>query len=207
MTDRYNLNTWSKRSTHNIIINMIWKNKKVLDVWCSKWYIWRSSDISNKFWWLEYSLDSSIEAKKYYEDVMHYDLNDLESLNWNVKFDIIIYADVLEHVLYPEKVILYFDRYLNKDGKVILSVPNVANRQVRFNLLFWNFDYVDWSGIMDDTHLKIYTYKTAERLLNKWWYIVEKKIWWANIFWPIIKIFPFLRWLLATNIILIWSKK
>jgi SAM-dependent methyltransferase len=207
MNNRYNLNLWSKRSTHNILVSMVGKNKKVLDVGCARWYLWSSSDDSNHFWWLDYNGSDIVEAKKVYEDAIQYDLNDIKDLPWDEKFDIIIYADILEHVLHPEKVLQFFDKYLTPWWKVILSVPNVANRQVRFGLLFGNFDYVDGAGIMDDTHLKIYTYKTATQLMNKWWYNVTKRRAWASVFWPIINIFPFLKGLLATNIILECEKK
>jgi 2-polyprenyl-3-methyl-5-hydroxy-6-metoxy-1,4-benzoquinol methylase len=38
----------------------------------------------------------------------------MSDLPWNQKFDMIVYADVLEHVLYPKLVLNKFDQYLNK---------------------------------------------------------------------------------------------
>lgn len=202
MGNRYNLNLWWYRSTHNVIVRLIWKWKKILDVWCSRWYLGSSSDSSNQFWWLDYSQNDIIDAKRYYIDAIQYDLNFMSDLPWNQKFDMIVYADVLEHVLYPKLVLNKFDQYLNKGWEIILSVPNVANWQVRFNLLFGNFNYVDGAGIMDDTHLKIYTYHTAHKLLEESGYKITKTSWWASFFGWIINILPFLRWLLATCIIL-----
>ena len=206
MQNRYNLNLWSKRSTHNVLVNLIWNNKKVLDVWCARWYLGSSCDKSNQFWGLDYNSSDIVEANSVYQDAIEYDLNDIQKLPRDQTYDIIIYADILEHVLYPEKVLHFFDQYLNDGWKVILSVPNIANRQVRFKLLFGDFDYIDGAGIMDSTHLKIYTYKTAEKLLNDGWYDVINKYGWASILGSIINFIPSLKWLLSTNIILIWKR-
>jgi len=203
--DKYNF--WAaKYWTHNIIINNIWENNVVLDVWCNKWYIWLNSYKSNIFYGLEYDINALEEAKKIYKDVKQYDLNNLVNLNFEVdKFDIILFADVLEHVLFPNEVLKFFKKYLKDDWKIIVSLPNVANWQIRLNLLFWKFDYTE-TWIMDKTHLHFYTLRSTKELLSKSWYKIEKIYYWASFFWIIIKIFPFLWKLLSTNIILIAKK-
>src|SRR2546430_7992277 len=40
-------------------------------------------------------------------------------------FDAIVYADVLEHLADPLRVLSELDRYLAPDGFVIVSVPNI----------------------------------------------------------------------------------
>lgn len=197
---KYNLNIKWNYSTHNIIMNLVWKNNVVLDVWCNKWYIWQNSDNSNIFYWLEYDYEAIIEAKIIYKDAIEYDLNNLNDLPWGIKFDIIVFADVLEHVLYPDEVLSFLKKYLKNDWNVIVSLPNVANWQVRLNLLFWNFNYTE-TGIMDKTHLHFYTFKTAKNLLLKEWFSINWEYAWASFFWKIIKFLPFLKTLLSTNII------
>ena len=202
---KYNLNIKWDYSTHNIIMNLVWKNKVVLDVWCNKWYIWSNSSSDNIFYWLKYDESAVLEAKKIYKDVIQYDLNTLIDLPWDIKFDTIVFADVLEHLLYPNETLSFLKKYLKDDGNIIISLPNVANWQVRFNLLFWNFNYTE-TGIMDRTHLHFFTFKTAEELLLKEWFIIESEYSWASFFWKIIKVLPFLKTLLATNIIF-YAKK
>ena len=58
-------------------------------------------------------------------------------------FDAIVYADVLEHLTDPLRVISDLDRHLAPDGFVIVSVPNIAHLYIRLLLLFGRFDYID----------------------------------------------------------------
>jgi hypothetical protein len=54
---------------------------------------------------------------------------------------------------------------LEENGFVIVSVPNVANITVRISLLLGRFQYGD-RGILDRTHLRFYTRRTARGLLE-----------------------------------------
>ena len=80
-------------------------------------------------------------------------------------FDVIILADVLEHVADPAQMLALVRGCLRAGGSMIVSVPNVAHWTVRFRLLLGRFDYAD-GGIMDATHLRWYTRKTLLSLLE-----------------------------------------
>lgn len=78
-------------------------------------------------------------------------------------YDRIILGDVLEHTTRPEHALLHLKRLLKPGGRVLISMPNVAHYSVRWRLLRGRFDYQP-SGIMDRTHLRFYTYETAQEL-------------------------------------------
>jgi methionine biosynthesis protein MetW len=80
-------------------------------------------------------------------------------------FDVIVLADVLEHVADPAQMLALVRGCLRARGSVIISVPNVAHWTVRFRLLLGRFDYAD-GGIMDATHLRWYTRKSLLSLLQ-----------------------------------------
>jgi 2-polyprenyl-3-methyl-5-hydroxy-6-metoxy-1,4-benzoquinol methylase len=205
MQNPYKFNT-SKYSTHSIINANIGTNKTVLDIGCNDGYIGKHSDSSNTFYGLDYLQESVDKAKEVYKDAILYDLNNLKELSWNKKFDTLIFADVLEHVLYPDQVLYFFvNNYLKKGGKVIISLPNIANWQIRFNLLFGKFDYKE-TGIMDKTHLHFYTFKTAKELVKNQNLSIKNIYGGATFFGQIIKKAPFLKGLLSTNIIYICEK-
>jgi SAM-dependent methyltransferase len=82
------------------------------------------------------------------------------------RFDVIIFADVLEHVMDPSVSLGLARGCLNAGGSVIISEPNVAHWSVRLRLLFGNFDYTD-GGIMDATHLRWFTRKSLLELLDR----------------------------------------
>lgn len=85
-------------------------------------------------------------------------------------FDIIVFADILEHLIDPEAVLRRARKYLSDDGYLLLSVPNAANWQVRLNLLLGNFDYKP--GIIDGGHLRFFTLKTIREMLESCGYRV-----------------------------------
>jgi len=81
-------------------------------------------------------------------------------------FDVIIFADVLEHLYNPLSVLNALKFRLKPGGYIITSIPNIAFIVIRFKLLFgkWNYKKI---GIMDDTHIRFFTYKTMTGLFQK----------------------------------------
>jgi hypothetical protein len=77
-----------------------------------------------------------------------------------------VLADVLEHLRSPTNVLQLVRESLAPDGRVFISVPNIANITVRLGLLFGVFEYRD-RGILDYTHLRFYTKRTIRREIEK----------------------------------------
>jgi 2-polyprenyl-3-methyl-5-hydroxy-6-metoxy-1,4-benzoquinol methylase len=82
------------------------------------------------------------------------------------RFDLILFADVLEHTTDPRAVLERFLPYLEEDGQVIVSLPNVAAWTVRLGLLAGRFDYQP-SGILDDSHLRFFTRASAAAMCRE----------------------------------------
>lgn len=201
MANPYKLNP-SSFSTHKLIARNIGSNKFVLDVGCNDGYLGGVSDRSNVFYGLDSSEKSTRTARSVYKDAIVYDLNNLKKLPWKNKFDVIIFADVLEHLIYPDKTLIYFVKnYLKTGGISIIALPNIANWQIRFNLFFGQFNYAE-TGILDKTHLHFYTFKTAKLLVDKAQMSIESEFGGSSVFGILIRFFPQLKGLLSTNIIL-----
>jgi SAM-dependent methyltransferase len=92
-------------------------------------------------------------------DLLHADLGD-------ERFDVIIFADVLEHVPWPVGVLRNYLRWLKPGGSVIVSLPNVGLWSVRFAHLFGRWEYEE-TGVLDRTHLRFFTRKNARWLLGE----------------------------------------
>ena len=82
------------------------------------------------------------------------------------RFDLILFGDVLEHTVDPLAVLRRITHYLEDEGHVIVSLPNVAAWTVRLALLSGRFDY-EKSGILDDTHLRFFTRDSSIRLVEE----------------------------------------
>jgi 2-polyprenyl-3-methyl-5-hydroxy-6-metoxy-1,4-benzoquinol methylase len=80
--------------------------------------------------------------------------------------DLVLFLDVLEHLLHPREVLEALTRNLSPNATVIVSLPNVAHLNVSIPLFFQGkFEYRD-AGILDRTHLRFFTRKSAVELLN-----------------------------------------
>lgn len=82
------------------------------------------------------------------------------------KFDYIIYADVLEHLKDPEKILLETKTRLKINGQVLISLPNVMNISVIAGLLRGDFTYQD-EGILDYTHLRFFTVNEVSKMVQR----------------------------------------
>ena len=80
------------------------------------------------------------------------------------QFDAILFSHVLEHLRDPAAVLSRFVTYLRSGGVVLIAVPNVVNWRQRTQLLLGRFEY-EAAGVMDDTHLRFFTFRTADKYL------------------------------------------
>lgn len=78
-------------------------------------------------------------------------------------FDIVILADVLEHLKKPERLLSMVRDILAPSGSVIFSIPNVAHASVRLAVWQGEFPYSE-SGILDRTHLRMFTLRSVQAL-------------------------------------------
>lgn len=200
--DNYKLND-CRFGTHRLIAEEIEENGAVLDVGCNKGYL-KTFCKDGVFYGIDQGEENISEAKKNgYAEVFDLDLNNFDLLKINRKFTTIVFGDILEHLSYPEKVLAYFvDNFLSDGGKVIVSLPNVANISVRINLLFGRFDYAD-SGILDRTHLHLYTLKTGRELIAKGGLKIIKEKYSSDNFGGIIRWLPCLGKSLGYNLIFV----
>jgi glycosyltransferase involved in cell wall biosynthesis len=81
-------------------------------------------------------------------------------------FEVVIAADVLEHMRRPDLLLAEIDSCLAPDGVLIASVPNFAHWYARVRVAAGRFDY-DRRGILDRTHLRFFTRRSFERLVHE----------------------------------------
>lgn len=100
----------------------------------SKWL--KETEEDCKVYAVEIDEEAAKDVSKYTEDIL---VGDIEKLEWldrweNIEFDYIIFADVLEHLRNPMEVLKQTKCLLKDEGKVLLSVPNVAHNSILINL-------------------------------------------------------------------------
>ena len=109
--------------------------------------------------------DSSLppSAREGYDDWRACDA--LAAGGWEAPFDVVVCADVLEHLVHPEEALERIRGWLKPGGVLLVSLPNIANVSVRASLLAGRFRYTH-RGILDRTHVSFYTRSTAREMLE-----------------------------------------
>jgi predicted TPR repeat methyltransferase len=102
-------------------------------------------------------------AREGYDDWREIDA--LHAGEWGRPFDVVVCADVLEHLASPAAMLARIHDWLHPDGILLVSLPNIANVSIRTALLFGRFRYTD-RGILDRSHLSFYTRLSAQQLLE-----------------------------------------
>lgn len=88
-------------------------------------------------------------------------------------FDCLVCGDVLEHLEDPGRFLRRAREWLQPDGVLVASVPNVRHHQVVAGLLEGNWTY-ESAGLLDETHLGFFTRRDAIDLLEGAGYRVEQ---------------------------------
>jgi SAM-dependent methyltransferase len=82
------------------------------------------------------------------------------------EFDVVIAADVLEHVRDSERLLRDAVTRLAPDGRLLVSVPNISHWYPRIRIALGWFGY-DQRGILDRTHLRFFTRRTFLHLVRR----------------------------------------
>lgn len=171
----FQVNLEDKNSSLTKILHLIGQNKKVLEFGCSTGYFSKIlKERGCQVTGIEINERAAQKAKQYCDKII---IGDIEKLDYqkelgDSKFDIMIFADVLEHLKDPRETLLKVRNYLNSGGKLLISVPNIAHASVRLELLTGDFEYEDL-GILDNTHLKYFTKKSILRFLDSCGFYVQ----------------------------------
>lgn len=104
-------------------------------------------------------------AKKYLTHCWTFDIeNQFPEDIARQSFDAVLFSHVLEHLRDPAEVLARFSRLVRKGGEVLIAVPNILSWRMRVQFVLGRFEY-EQTGVLDDTHLRFFTYLTADKYL------------------------------------------
>ena len=162
---RYTLKA-DPHSSHSVMLAWVGAGhgRRLLDVGAADGLLSRAfSDAGWRVTGLEADPALAEAGRAYCERMVVTDL-DREVPELDTEYDVIVYGDVLEHLVDPLRIVHGLNRWLAPGGRVVISVPNVAHLLIRLSLLMGRFDYFD-RGILDRTHLRFFTDRSLRRLL------------------------------------------
>ncbi|HEY0383964.1 MAG TPA: methyltransferase domain-containing protein [Candidatus Elarobacter sp.] len=91
---------------------------------------------------------------------------DLVDLFPGLRFDVVVFADVLEHVREPWNLLQASRAVLDTGGRVVASIPNFAHAAVRLAVVSGSMPYRGL-GILDDTHVRFFTLNGVASLFEE----------------------------------------
>ena len=105
---------------------------------------------------VELSNEAAKCAAPYYDRIHEGDVEKME-LSYPNHFDIVICADILEHLRDPWAMLKRIKSMLKPDGLLMCSIPNIRYwRIIRDLVLLGSWKY-EKEGILDNTHLRFFT--------------------------------------------------
>ncbi len=103
-------------------------------------------------------------------------------------FDCIIFADILEHLENPWDVLKNVKSFLNDEGIIIASIPNVRHYTTIINLVIKGYWQYRERGIHDKTHLRFFALKNIREMfqnagfkivrIERNYRVIERPHWW-----------------------------
>ena len=201
-TERYP-RKWGTRSSHHLVLSLVGEGegRRALDVGCARGHLLGELAFQG---WECVGIDSdAVDVATCIErglGAVELDISTELPASLG-SFDLVVFADVLEHLPDPIRVLRNVHSLLNPGARIVISVPNVAHLSVRVQLLFGRFRYSD-RGILDRTHLRFFTRKTIVELLTDSDFRIQQTTASAvplELVWPALARSRFGRAMLALN--------
>jgi len=161
-----NKNVGSQSFKGNLFKKWIGSGKTVLDIGIQRGNLTQYYSENNKIIGIDIDKRSlDFVKKKFGFEVYHIDLNeDILPFN-NSTVDVVVISEVLEHVLFPKKVLRDCYRVLKPAGLIIGSVPNAGYYARRKSHLMGKDIDADYS--IEGEHIKLFFKSTLIKLLKE----------------------------------------
>jgi 2-polyprenyl-3-methyl-5-hydroxy-6-metoxy-1,4-benzoquinol methylase len=154
----------------SLIIRRLPKQSHVLELGPATGYLTRymQKNLGCQVDAVEISPEMAEQAAPYCRQMVVADLEstDLVDRFQGRRYDRIVIADVLEHIINRRGVLRACRKLLADDGRLLVSVPNITHAAIVANLLKNRFEYTD-EGLLDHTHLHFFTRESIVRLLRQ----------------------------------------
>jgi 2-polyprenyl-3-methyl-5-hydroxy-6-metoxy-1,4-benzoquinol methylase len=150
------------------LVSLIDNKKKVLDVGCNTGKLGEYLRFIKEcqVFGVDISAEAIHQAKNRLDRAEMMDIERDDFPFEEERFDVIIFGDILEHLIFPVQTLTKFKKYLKKDGKIIASIPNVANILIRLKLLIGKWEYQEL-GILDNSHLRFFTFHSMKQMFDQ----------------------------------------
>jgi glycosyltransferase involved in cell wall biosynthesis/2-polyprenyl-3-methyl-5-hydroxy-6-metoxy-1,4-benzoquinol methylase len=173
----YKIDLSRENTSHTKILKLIDRDKYVLEIGCATGYMTRflKEELSCRVVCVEIDRKAAEKAKPYCEELL---IEDIESLDFGEtlgdrRFDVVIMADILEHLKDPRSLLEKLRHLLTETGCILFSIPNGAHGSVALELLDGKWEYRS-EGLLDRSHLRFFDKDSLSFLLDETGYIISQ---------------------------------
>jgi 2-polyprenyl-3-methyl-5-hydroxy-6-metoxy-1,4-benzoquinol methylase len=151
---------------HRKLLSHVHDGARVLDVGCSSGYLARPLvERGCTVVGIEQDPRAAEAARDVCSEVLVGDVEKMPLSLAPASFDVVLCGDLIEHLRDPEAFLTRIRALLRRDGRLVLSTPNVANWALRLGLLFGRWRYTE-RGLLDRTHVYLFTRATLTEMLE-----------------------------------------
>ncbi len=172
----YKLDLEDKDSTHTKILELVGKGSYVLELGCASGYMTRymKEKLNCRVVCVEIDKAAAGLAEPFSEKTM---VGDVETLDFKAagldnRYDVIIMADILEHLKDAKRLLVTLREYLAPEGFLLISIPNGVHGSVALEFLDGKIQYQE-TGLLDNTHLRFFDKDSFTQLLDNAGYLVS----------------------------------
>ncbi len=115
---------------------------------------------------LEMNQAAVLEAENNIDLVFKGNLDNFNTGKLLGPYDVIVFGDILEHIIDPWSALRKYAELLSDDGIIVASIPNAAHPAVLYDLSRGLFRYRS-AGLLDITHLRFFTLPTIGQMFVK----------------------------------------
>lgn len=166
----YEVDASSETAPANVV-RLVGQHKRVLEIGCGPGSITRvlAQQSQCRVTGLELDPEFVKKASPYCQLIMQADLNAADwphLLDGAERFDVVVAADVLEHLYDPWVTLRRMVQFIKPEGYLVISLPHVGHAGVASCLINGNFKYGD-CGLLDYTHIRFFCLKNIEDLFSQ----------------------------------------
>ena len=164
--------------------------RRVLEIGCGTGGFaraYRDINPAAEYWGVELFAEAAEEAKTVLDEVVLGSIEnasvlaELDARRGDRRFDVLIFGDVLEHLLDPWSVLETLRQRMEPGAVCAICIPNVGHWSLVREQLLGRWNYAD-AGLLDRTHLRFFSRDTAVEMLTKaGWSAVDAD---PRILWP-----------------------
>lgn len=158
--------------------------RRILEVGCGTGRFaeaYRARNPTCEYWGIEYVPSVGMQASETLDQVLIGDVEsaeliaDLDTRRGGRQFDVLIFGDVLEHLVDPWALLKILRTRMSDGATLCICIPNVSHWSLIAQQLRGEWAYAD-SGLLDRTHLRFFTRKSAiEMISGAGWAVVDAK--------------------------------